>query len=294
VDFNTRIGTPPPHEGGSGVFPPHTPNKRAEHFSAHNGADTPRSQFSDQSVEVARLRDQLDQMKVEMAANKAERLVPQAPVIDIAAVLASQQELLAQALVRDRADDKPRLQQSTIKVEPKVYWPKLGDDGPGGKEVEEFYEKFEEVCGLANNGVGMRDKEMLITLKTCLSGSRRQIYHNVWKAKKSLLDTDIGCGDIYRSIKARLYRFLETSTEQQLRIKTEWYNLSKGRNTTAIQFEASWEQITAEFDEVGLSVTPLHKFLEYIRKVGPPASEQIRMDRRPRDDGKGGKVQQST
>ena len=52
---------------------------------------------------------------------------------------------------------------STIRVEPRITWPKLGDDGPGGKEVEGFYEKFAEICGLANNGQGMADKEMLVT-----------------------------------------------------------------------------------------------------------------------------------
>ena len=31
---------------------------------------------------------------------------------------------------------------STIRVEPRITWPKLGDDGPGGKEVEEFYDNF--------------------------------------------------------------------------------------------------------------------------------------------------------
>ena len=41
---------------------------------------------------------------------------------------------------------------STIRVEPRITWPKLGDDGSGGREVEEFYDKLEENYGLANSG----------------------------------------------------------------------------------------------------------------------------------------------
>ena len=44
----------------------------------------------------------------------------------------------------------------------------LGDDGPGGKEVEDFYDKFEEITNLANNGTGMSDCDMMVALKTCL------------------------------------------------------------------------------------------------------------------------------
>ena len=44
----------------------------------------------------------------------------------------------------------------------------------------------------------------------------------------------------------------------------------------------------ADLEEVGLGKPPLEKFLAYIVKVGPPTSETIRMDRRPRKDGAGG------
>ena len=47
--------------------------------------------------------------------------------------------------------EKPKTHKPTIKVEPKVHWPHLGGDGPSGKEVIEFYEKFEEICGLAKS-----------------------------------------------------------------------------------------------------------------------------------------------
>jgi hypothetical protein len=83
-------------------------------------------------------------------------------------------------------------------------------------------------------------------------------------------------------------RFLETPTEKQLRVANDWTNLTKAKGMTALQFEAEWEQIHADLDEVGLSKTPLEKFLGYIVKVGPPVNETIRMDRRPRKDGAGG------
>ena len=68
---------------------------------------------------------------------------------DLERVCMRQSELLEQALALKQ---QPR---STIKVEPRITWPKLGDDGPGGNEVEEFYEKLEDIFGVANNGQGM-------------------------------------------------------------------------------------------------------------------------------------------
>ena len=79
--------------------------------------------------------------------------------------------------------------------------------------MEEFYESFEGICGLANNGTGMSDKEMLVALRSCLHGYRRTIYENVVKSMKASMDTDEGPGEVYRTIKRRLFRFLETSTE---------------------------------------------------------------------------------
>ena len=130
-------------------------------------------------------------------------------------LMARQTELL------EKMVNKPKQQPgSTIRVEPKVYWPRLSDDGPGGREVSDFYEKFEEITGLANNGSGMSDREMLVALKTCVSGSRRKIFDNVVKANKDKADTDDGPGETYRAIKERLFRFLETSIEKQLPVSS--------------------------------------------------------------------------
>ena len=63
---------------------------------------------------------------------------------------------------------------STIKVSPTFKWPTLGDDGPDSKEVEEFYEKYEDLCRLANDGRGMSPLEHLTTLVSCLRGSKEK------------------------------------------------------------------------------------------------------------------------
>ena len=57
---------------------------------------------------------------------------------------------------------------------------------------------------------------------------------------------------------------------------------------SAHQFEAEWERLHADLAEIGLKNSPLEDFPAYLMKVGPPVSETIRMDRRPKDDGGGG------
>ena len=134
----------------------------------------------------------------------------------------------------------------------------------------------------------MSDREMLVALKTCLHCSRKKIYENVTKAKKAIAETDEGPGVIYRGVKAQLLRFLETPSKTQLRVRSEWQNLTKTKGMITLQFEAEWEQIHANLEEVGLGINRLEKFLPYIVKVGPPMSETVRMDRRSRSDDAGG------
>ena len=81
-------------------------------------------------------------------------------------VLERQTEILQQ--MAEGAAAKKDSRSSTIKVEPKISMPFLGDEGPEGNKVEEFYERFEEVCSLANNGRGMPDRDMLMFLRGCL------------------------------------------------------------------------------------------------------------------------------
>ena len=131
---------------------------------------------------------------------------------------------------------------------------------------------------------------MMVALKHCLHGSRRQIYENVLKANKKVEGTDENkyWGQVYRQIRERLFKFLETPLERQLRVDGEWSAFYKTKGMTALQFEAEWERLHAELVEVGLGKGKLDKFLAYLKKVGPGVSETIRLDRRPRSDGSGG------
>ena len=78
----------------------------------------------------------------------------------------------------------PRQPASMIKIEPKVSWPHLGDEHKGGTEVQDFYDKFEEMCSLANNGAGLADKEMMIAFRTVIHGAKKKIHDNEVKRIK--------------------------------------------------------------------------------------------------------------
>eukprot|EP00969_Alexandrium_andersonii_P218307 9641562-Alexandrium_andersonii.AAC.1 len=67
-----------------------------------------------------------------------------------------------------------KTQPPVVKVTPTFKWPMLGDDGPDAKGVEEFYEKCEGLCRLANIGRGMNPTEHLATLLSCLRGSKEK------------------------------------------------------------------------------------------------------------------------
>ena len=85
------------------------------------------------------MEEELRNQKAEMVAQKLHMAAQHAnspPSPMIATALENQTELLGSVL------GKPKVPASTIKIEPKVIWPILGDEGPGGREVEEFYEKL--------------------------------------------------------------------------------------------------------------------------------------------------------
>ena len=180
---------------------------------------------------------------------------------------------------------------STIRIQPRMQWPTLGDGGAGNKEVEEFFEKIEEIFDLARDGKGMLDRERLVTLKSCLSGSRRKIYDNILKKRKlESADWESKSGEIYIEIKKRLMKFCLTDTEKQLWAKKQFDALYKHKHTSAAQFEASWEEALADLEEVGLGRSELEKYLAYVEKIGASLSEKVRTDRRPRPDKDGSMV----
>ena len=127
---------------------------------------------------------------------------------------------------------------------------------------------------LSNNGKGMAWPEMMMTLKSCLWGSRRQIYDNITTTKRKegggkILDHQ----GAYKEIKDRLFRFTETAMERQLRVVTEWENFYKTPRMNAMQFEAKWENLHANLQDVGLGKTTLELYLAYLQKVGIEAAK---------------------
>ena len=82
-------------------------------------------------------------------------------------------------LLTEIATKKPSGQHSTIRIEPKVTWPKLNDDSTEAKDAEKFFNELESIYSLANDGAGIRGSEKLMTLKSNLGGSRLQIYKNI-------------------------------------------------------------------------------------------------------------------
>ena len=192
-----------------------------------------------------------------------------------------------QTLLLEQALSLKQNPRSTIKVEPRVTWPKLGDESVG-KEVLEFYDSIEGIFALANNGQGMSAHEQLVALKNCLHGSRKVIYDNVLKRAKNLEGKVEDWQGVYDAIKRRLLKFCETAMEKQLRVRKEWENLWKNKGMSALQFEAKWEEGLRDKEECGLEMSELEKFLAYIEKMGPSLGEEIRKDRRPRPDNAGG------
>ena len=137
-----------------------------------------------------------------------------------------------------RAALKPKDQRhSVVKITPTFRWPVLGDDGPDAKEVEEFYEKYEDLCRLANDGKGMNPKEHLTTLASCLRGSKEKIYKLVYRKHRKLGTLDEVPDKVFEEIKSRHMKFIETPMEKQMRLTSEWDALWKG-NLSGHQFEA--------------------------------------------------------
>ena len=83
---------------------------------------------------------------------------------------------LAEGLIANQArasanqSDEPR---STITERPTMDWPHLGDEDV---DVDDFFERFEETIGLANDGRGMNARERLRVLRSCLKQSRAKVY----------------------------------------------------------------------------------------------------------------------
>ena len=167
--------------------------------------------------------------------------------------------------------------RSTIKVAPTFKWPILGDDGPDAKEVEEFYEKYEDLCRLANDGRGMSAMEHLTTLVSCLRGSKEKIYRIVYKKHRKLGTVAKDPDAVFAEIRERHMRFIETPMERQMRVLGEWDGLWKG-NRSALQFEAVFEETITELELAGLAKNERELLLGYLQKIGPQLAAEVQKD----------------
>ena len=78
-------------------------------------------------------------------------------------------------------------------------------------------------------------------------------------------------------------QFCESKVERQLRYKKNWEQFYRKPHMSAHKFEAAWEEIHADLEEVGLPVSAQDKHLGYLQKICGEAT-RIRMDRRERVD----------
>jgi hypothetical protein len=214
--------------------------------------------------EVAYLRDRLRQAEAERQPDSSAQGV-------LAKAIELQTEAIAQAL---KSKDG---RHSTIKVSPTFKWPILGDDGPDAKEVEEFYEKYEDLCRLANDGRGMNPMEHLTTLVSCLRGSKEKIYRIVYKKHRKLGTVEKDPDVVFAEIRERHMRFIETPMERQMRVLGEWDLLWKG-NRSALQFEAVFEESVTELELAGLAKNERELLLGYLQKIGPQLAAEVQKD----------------
>ena len=94
-------------------------------------------------------------------------------------------------------------------------------------------------------------------------------------------------GEVYKQIRAKHLMFSETSEEKEVRILEEGDSLDKGK-LSARQFEARWEEHLADRESVGLGFNAKEALIQYLRKIGPTLSKEVRRDKRFRPDGAGG------
>ena len=180
--------------------------------------------------------------------------------------------------------------RSAIQIRPHVDFPKLGDHSKDPKAAEEFYEKLEELFRMMNDGDGMAQTERLFTVRGLLSGSRRLIYDNIMKTYKKTDMVEKQPEMIYKEIKARLLQFTANPQELYMIAKRNYDKLSMTKGMDAMSFEAAWEKVLADMTEVGNKPSAKTMYVDYLAKIGPQRSHEVRTDRRMYPDGIGGQT----
>ena len=159
----------------------------------------------------------------------------------------------------------------------------LGDDGPDAKDIEEFYDKYEDLCGLANDGRGMNAAEHLTTLLSCLRDSKENIYKLIYKKHRRTGEVEKDSDAVFDEIKQRHMKFVETPMERQMRVLGEWDALWKG-NRSSHEFEAAFEEAVTELEMAGLGNNQRELLLGYLQKIGPNLAAEAQKDVRGERD----------
>ena len=177
--------------------------------------------------------------------------------------------------------------RSVLQVKPQISWPVLDDKD---NDVDDFIDEFESTVGLANDGLGMADREKLRVLANCLRQSRKQVYKVVTKAARRAGTLESDPGAVYDQVIERLREFREGEIEKQTRVTNQWDALVKGK-LSALQFLPQFENCVAEMELHGLAKGARELLLEYLKRVGAPYRTEILKDRRFYPAPGGGEVQ---
>ena len=188
----------------------------------------------------------------------------------LVAVIEKQTTVMAAALKEGMvaAREQHPKKQGVFKVQPTFKWPVLGDEGPDAKEIKEFYDKYEQVCGLCNDGQGMNAADHLTTLESCLRGAKLKAYSLIVKKHRRMGTLTTDPDSVFEEIRLRHMRFAETLVEKQMRVRALWGNMTKGA-LTALQFEAVFEEGVTELELAGLGKSEVELKLDYLAMVGP-------------------------
>ena len=261
---------PPGLAGGSSAGHPHQPVPRREAEEAE-GAQVERLEARIRELEASR-----------SSPGPGESSINDKLLTALQGSLDAQTAALEKMAPREREERTP----GTIRVEPKVSWPSLGDHGLGnsGDETRKFFQSFEEIIGLANNGLGMNGKEKLIMLNNCLKDSKKTIFNNVEKVRRADKTWENDPESCYYEIRQKLMSFLETIEERRMRVDREWSNLYKYKHETCQAWFARWEEVHWGLDECGMSKTEREKFYGYAQKIEQGLAANFLKDRRLRPD----------
>ncbi|CAJ1456426.1 unnamed protein product [Effrenium voratum] len=227
---------------------------------------------------VVALRSKMVAMQMELESLKKDKDKDRAaseassPEKELANALEHQTAALMKAL-------EGRNQSQVMSVKTDLQWPTLGDERSDSKDVSEFYDHFEDNCGLANSCKGMNYREMLLALRSRCRGSRLKTFTNLYKSAYRAGEIEKDPEKVYKRIKAKHLMFSESPEEREIRVDAEHVALAKGK-MTGHQFEPLFEASVTELETVGLGKSKRELYLSYLRKMPAHLQKEIRSDKR--------------